>query len=452
MKKTIILFVLALLPLLVMGQAEPLCLTCNKVISKCQYKGKHPKPQPESQCPTCKKAISKCQYKGKHPKPQPESQCPTCKKVISKCQYKGKHPKPQPESQCPTCKKVISKCQYKGKHPKPQPESQCPTCKKAISKCQYKGKHPKPQPEPEAAGYDVTFSSNVSSAAMSIDGVANGTASGTRFLKTGSHTVRLTANGYEDYSRTITVSSSSRSFTLTMKKKESTLSPVLQNLVNNMVRVEGGTFTMGATSEQGSEASSDEKPAHQVTLSSFSIGKYEVTQEEWEAVMGSNPSRFRGAKRPVERVSWNDCQEFIRKLNQMTGKRFRLPTEAEWEYAARGGNRSQGYKYAGGNSIGSVAWYEGNSNNETHLVGQKQSNELGLYDMTGNVLEWCQDWYDSSYYGKSPSTNPVNNTSASLRVFRRGSWSCSARICRVSYRSSGSPDIRYSFLGLRLAL
>jgi formylglycine-generating enzyme required for sulfatase activity len=219
-----------------------------------------------------------------------------------------------------------------------------------------------------------------------------------------------------------------------------------------MVGVQGGTFTMGATPEQGDEAQDWEKPAHQVTLSSFSIGKYEVTQEEWESVMGSNPSQFKGAKRPVEQVSWDDCQEFIRKLNALTGKRFRLPTEAEWEYAARGGNRSQGYKYAGGNSIGSVAWYTYNSNNETHPVGQKQSNELGLYDMAGNVWEWCQDWYDSSYYGNSPSTNPVNNTSASDRVLRGGCWFSYARNCRVSIRFNFAPGSRHHYLGLRLAL
>ena len=244
---------------------------------------------------------------------------------------------------------------------------------------------------------------------------------------------------------------------------------IISKLIINMVYVEGGTFMMGATiigrkngwlnflgkqdnAVYDREASSDEKPAHQVILSSFSIGKYEVTQEEWEAVMGSNPSQFKGAKRPVEQVSWDDCQEFIRKLNALTGKRFRLPTEAEWEYAARGGNRSQGYKYAGGNSIGSVAWYEGNSNNETHLVGQKQSNELGLYDMAGNVWEWCQDWYDSSYYGNSPSTNPVNNTSASLRVARGGSWLNLAGNCRMSFRNFRAPGYRSSYLGLRLAL
>ena len=235
---------------------------------------------------------------------------------------------------------------------------------------------------------------------------------------------------------------------------------ILHNLINNMVWVEGGTFTMGATSEQGSDALDWQKPVHQVTLSSFSIGKYEVTQEEWEAVMGSNPSKFKGAKRPVERVSWDDCQEFIRKLNALTGKRFRLPTEAEWEFAARGGNLSQGYMYAGGNSIDSVAWYNENSYNkgsnspdyETHPVGQKQSNELGLYDMAGNVKEWCQDWYDSSYYGRSPSTNPVNNASAYGRVNRGGCRYCLAGGCRVSNRGNYAPSHRGDDLGLRLVL
>lgn len=218
-----------------------------------------------------------------------------------------------------------------------------------------------------------------------------------------------------------------------------------------MVYVEGGTFTMGATSEQGSDAESDEKPAHQVTLSSFSIGKYEVTQEEWQAVMGSNPSNFKGSKRPVENVSWEDCQDFIRKLNQLTGKRFHLPTEAEWEYAARGGNRSRGYKYAGGDNLGSVAWYDDNSGDETHPVGQKSPNELGLYDMSGNVWEWCQDRFGS--YSSSSQTNPTGPNSGSDRVLRGGSWLDYAWFCRSSYRSNfGTPSYRNYRLGLRLAL
>ena len=225
---------------------------------------------------------------------------------------------------------------------------------------------------------------------------------------------------------------------------------ILQNLVDNMVHVEGGTFTMGATSEQGSDADNNEYPTHQVTLSSFSIGKYEVTQEEWEAVMGSNPSNFKGAKLPVEQVSWEDCQEFIRKLNALTGKRFRLPTEAEWEYAARGGNRSHGYKYAGSDNLGSMAWFTDNSGNKTHPVGQKSPNELGLYDMSGNVWEWCQDRYGD--YSSSSETNPTGPNSGSYRVLRGGSWISDAWLWRSSCRYYYAPSRRYYYLGLRLAL
>ena len=219
-----------------------------------------------------------------------------------------------------------------------------------------------------------------------------------------------------------------------------------------MVAVKGGTFKMGATKEQGGDTKKDEKPAHQVTLSDYYIGQTEVTQALWQAVMGSNPSNWKGDNLPVERVSWNDCQLFITKLNQLTGRRFRLPTEAEWENAARGGNKSRGYKYAGSNDLGSVAWYVGNSGSKTHPVGQKQANELGIYDMAGNVYEWCQDWRDKEYYSKSPSTNPCNNTSASSRVNRGGSWGSGAGYCRVSSRFNCDPGFPHNTLGLRLAL
>ena len=235
---------------------------------------------------------------------------------------------------------------------------------------------------------------------------------------------------------------------LTQTQKEQ----IIQNIMNNMIYVEGGTFMMGATSEQGTDASDGEKPVHQVTLSSFSIGRYEVTQEEWQAVMDSNPSEFKGSKRPVESVSWDDCQEFIRKLNAVTGKHYRLPTEAEWEYAARGGNRSRGYIYAGSNGLNSIAWYGGNSGHETHEVGGKQPNELGLYDMSGNVWEWCQDWYSS--YSSSSQTNPTGPSSGARRVRRGGIWitAASASFCRVSFRYWYAPGLRDNYLGFRLAL
>lgn len=197
------------------------------------------------------------------------------------------------------------------------------------------------------------------------------------------------------------------------------LSAELNKLINNMVYVSGGTFTMGATSEQGSDVRSDEKPTHSVTLSSYYICKYEVTQALWRAVMGSNPSNFKGDNLPVESVSWNDCQTFINRLNSYTGRNFRLPTEAEWEFAARGGNYSRHYKYSGSNYIGDVAWYDNNSGNRTHPVGTKQPNELGLYDMSGNVYEWCSDW-DGSYSSYSQS-DPTGPNSGSCRVERGGS-------------------------------
>ena len=216
------------------------------------------------------------------------------------------------------------------------------------------------------------------------------------------------------------------------------------------VRVEAGTFNMGATSEQ-QDAYSDEKPVHKVTLSrNYYIGKTEVTQALWRAVMGSNPSYHKGNNRPVEHVSWDDCQVFIKRLNAATGKKFRLPTEAEWEFAARGGNKSNHYQYSGSDNIGDVAWYNGNSNSTTHDVATKQSNELGIYDMSGNVWEWCSDWYGD--YSSNAQYDPAGPSSGSYRVFRGGSWYGGARGCRSSRRNYSTPDGSSYFLGLRLAL
>lgn len=225
----------------------------------------------------------------------------------------------------------------------------------------------------------------------------------------------------------------------------------------NMVRVVGGTFKMGATLEQGSDTESNEKPAHQVTLSTYSIGETEVTQALWHAVMGSNPANIKGELRPVERVSWEDCQIFIQKLNQLTGRQFRLPTEAEWEYAARGGNKSQYYKYSGSNNIDNVAWYSSKQDVSFNqlldlgpsVVKTKKPNELGIYDMTGNVWEWCQDWYGE--YSSSSVTNPIGPSSGNLRVYRGGGWYNDAWDCRVSIRHSYTPSDSMSHLGLRLA-
>ena len=216
-----------------------------------------------------------------------------------------------------------------------------------------------------------------------------------------------------------------------------------------MIQVEGGTYMMGAADDD-QEAEDAERPAHQVTVSTFSIGETEVTQELWTAVMGSNPSYFAGnLQRPVERVSWNDCQSFISKLNELTGRQFRLPTEAEWEFAARGGNESQGYPYAGGYNYYDVLWsiY---SCVGTVTVADKMPNELGLYDMSGNVWEWCQDRFGS--YSSEAQTNPTGPASGNYRVIRGGCWSSTPESCRVSSRGYYRPSASSNVTGLRLVL
>ncbi|MBQ7634982.1 MAG: SUMF1/EgtB/PvdO family nonheme iron enzyme [Bacteroidaceae bacterium] len=218
-----------------------------------------------------------------------------------------------------------------------------------------------------------------------------------------------------------------------------------------MVAVQGGTFQMGAAADD-EDADDDEKPQHAVTLADYYIGATEVTQALWKAVMDNNPSYFIGDDLPVEKVSWTDCQEFIAKLNEATGMTFRLPTEAEWEYAARGGNKSGGFTYAGSNTLAEVAWYKENSENQTHAVAGKKPNELGLYDMSGNVWEWCSDWYGEDYYADSPSSSPQGPETGSYRVDRGGSWGSYPQLCRASNRDGRAPVNRCSYLGLRLVL
>ena len=226
-----------------------------------------------------------------------------------------------------------------------------------------------------------------------------------------------------------------------------------------MIRVPAGTFMMGATEEQGGNVYSWEQPVHEVTLSSsYLIGETEVTQELWLAVMGTNPSKHEGSlQKPVENVTWPDCQEFIARLNQLTGLSFRLPTEAEWEYAARGGNRSRGYKYAGSNCIDDVAWYSGNTPSvgpyglgRTQLVATKAPNELYLYDMSGNVDEWVSDYWGN--YNSGPQTDPTGPETENDHVYRSGSWYTGADAARVSYRYHRSNTFQRGTLGLRLAL
>ena len=224
-----------------------------------------------------------------------------------------------------------------------------------------------------------------------------------------------------------------------------------------MVRVEGGTFTMGATSEQ-TDAEEFEKPAHQVTLSDYYIGQTEVTQALWKAVMGATPTTDGkqwedeyglGDNYPAYYISYEDVQTFIARLNSLTGHTFRMPTEAEWEYAARGGSKSKGYLYSGGNTLDNVGWYCDNSGNTTHPVAQKAANELDLYDMSGNVWEWCSDWFGS--YSSSSQTNPTGPSTDSSHVIRGGGWDDFAMGWRVVNRGGSTPSNRSNYGGVRLA-
>jgi len=324
-------------------------------------------------------------------------------------------------------------------------------------------------------------------------------------FEVGTYTVYFSKEGYQNLSQTVEIKDGKKeTLAVTMMKTSVAQQPVPTTPTNptaqtsssgnrtftvngvsfDMIAVKGGTFTMGSTDQY---ADSDEKIIHNVTVSDFMIGKFEVTQKLWKAVMGSNPSYFKGDNLPVENVSWNDAQEFIRKLNQQTGQNFRLPTEAEWEYAARGGTNTSLYNGENINKRGKnnspnldkLAWYGGNcgqnytsyagcdvsngydisgwsekqyndSKGGTHPVGLKQPNAYGLYDMLGNVWEWCQDWYGD--YSSGSQTNPTGPSSGSYRVLRGGSWYNRAGNCRVSLRNSGSPDYRFSHLGFRLAL
>ena len=266
----------------------------------------------------------------------------------------------------------------------------------------------------------------------------------------GNHKVEIKKDGYGTDSKTVSILEGQTASLSGVLTTHTITIPVKDGISIDMVRVEAGTFTMGATAEM-EDPYGDEKPTHQVTLTNdYYMGKYEVTQALWQAVMNSNPSYFKGDNLPVEQVSWDDCQEFLSKLNSITGKTFRLPTEAEWEYAARGGKKSRGYQYSGSNNLSDVAWYKDNSDRKTHAVGSKQANELGIYDMSCNVREWCQDWYGS--YSSSSQVNPIGANSGYHRVCRGGGWYFTARNCRSSYRNSISPDGRGYDFGLRLVL
>lgn len=280
----------------------------------------------------------------------------------------------------------------------------------------------------------------------------------------GSHKVTVKKNGYKDLTQPVNITEGQTASIEGILEKGITATTdgrtfTVKGVTFTMISVQGGTFQMGATSEQ-KHPYDNEKPVHSITLSDYSIGETEVTQALWEAVMGETVTQIAsrtnrntygiGANYPMYYVSWNDCQEFIKKLNSLTGENFRLPTEAEWEYAARGGNQSRKTQYAGNSNIDLVAWYSSNSDSKTHAVKTKQPNELGLYDMSGNVLEWCHDRYGG--YSRSSQTNPQGPSSGSYRVVHGGSWYENARHCRSAARYGFNPTHGYAALGLRLAL
>lgn len=228
----------------------------------------------------------------------------------------------------------------------------------------------------------------------------------------------------------------------------------LSNLIHSMIYVEAGSFKMGATAEQQGDSYEWEKPVHDVTLSDFHISKHLITQEIWQAIMSNNPSSEKGSNLPVVNVTWEDCIEFIQKLNELTGLHFKLPTEAQWEYAARGGNKSRGYKFSGSNNVDDVAWcwYSIQAIDKLHPICEKAPNELGIYDMSGDVWEWCNDWY--YIYDGNPVTDPVGAISGTRKVMRGGSSGIYSgpTCCRVSYRIGRIPKYKDNYLGFRVVL
>ncbi|MBO7262895.1 MAG: SUMF1/EgtB/PvdO family nonheme iron enzyme [Alistipes sp.] len=279
-----------------------------------------------------------------------------------------------------------------------------------------------------------------------VDGVLVGRTPLMHDALVGSRDIVIRKQGFGDYKQSVRVEEGNVvDVVATMaeykESKNKTYVETAKGLNLKMIYVEGGTFAMGSTS-----GGSDEEPVHNVTLDSYYIGETEITQAQWRAVMGSNPSSYTGDNRPVERVSWDDAQAFCKRLSELTGKRYVLPTEAQWEYAARGGKKSKGYTYSGSNSVDEVAKY---SSSEGHAnVKSKKPNELGIYDMSGNVWEWCSDWYDS--YGSSSQTNPQGSSSGSDRVLRGGSWRGNASGCRVANRNSSAPSSTDSSYGFRV--
>lgn len=304
--------------------------------------------------------------------------------------------------------------------------------------------------------FEVSFHGNPALVYVYIDDVYMGTTFNSIELSVGTHQLKLHLDGYKDFVSSIDISETGSNqvvYEMDANKSSKELEQlrIFQELESDMIFVQGGSFTMGATREQESEAWDDEKPAHQVTLNSFYICKFEVTQELWQAVMGNEETlKLTEKKKPIFGVNYEMCIRFLYKLNSMTGKNYRLPTEAEWEYACRGGNQGRGYKYSGSNNVSDVAWFSGNAHSKVFNVGMKLPNELGLYDMSGNVWEWCSDSWGE--YDKKSQINPKGPNSGERMVLRGGSCAWDAFNCRVSRRFNASSFYDGSDYGFRLAL
>ncbi len=297
------------------------------------------------------------------------------------------------------------------------------------------------------SGREVAIST-APGAEIFVDGKSVGNTQYTGNLTFGSHTAYAMLNGKRSGEKKIDIAASSTQKPIIQLTFSDNLTFTVSGVQFSMAYVEGGTFEMGGA---GSSVTGRPHPPIEVALSDYYIGQTEVTQALWIAVMGSNPSKYKGNGRPVTNVSWYDCQTFIKKLNSMTGKLFRLPTEAEWEYAVRGGKYSHHYQYSGSNDIDKVAWYNGNPyGGKAHPVGKKKANELGLCDMSGNVEEWCNDWYGE--YNNNPQTNPQGATSGEGKVLRGGCFYHMRACCHVAFRNAVTPDVRDVGTGLRLAM
>ena len=292
-----------------------------------------------------------------------------------------------------------------------------------------------------ASGKEVLIKSNLDSVLVYVDNEFKGKTPLKIWLKYGSFNIKLQKGSLSTIETIVVAYGGAKEYNL---KLSNTVDP----FEGQLVLVKGGSFKMGDLFGDGNR---EEKPVHPVTVSDFYIGKFEVTQSQWESVMGSNPSHFQGCPNcPVERVSWMDVNDFLEKLNELTGKNYRLPTEAEWEYAAKGGNKSNGYRYSGKTNINFVAWYSGNSGNKTNPVGQKEPNEIGVYDMSGNVWEWVSDWF--GYFTDTPVDNPIGSENGEFKIVKGGGWFGYTGGSRVSCRGSDEPVNKRSYIGFRVAL